>query len=305
MASRPIQILIVAAHPADTFDQAGGTVAHHVDRGDKVTCLVATTGVRSHHWRLNEEKRSEGADFDVEQRVEAAVAEKLEETRRACRILGFDDLRDLGFEDDDILVTQNKIEAIADAIREIKPDVIITHHPFETGGLKMHGTIGQCTVYAQQIANGTGRGQQPRHPVPSLYFMNPIAYMGANSLEYGATSRVDLIVDITDVIDKKVLALDEIGSQFYGGAYARKRSEMEDAHFGNKGSVAYGEAFQRLKPMVRYTLPVTDAELSVIDESIEAMMGRRSETIGGLMPLPEGARNTSEYRFTPEMYRDA
>ena len=80
---------------------------------------------------------------------------------------------------------------------------------------------------------------------------------------------------------------------------------MEDAHFGNKGSVAYGEAFQRLKPMVRYTLPVTDAELSVIDEPIEAMMGRRSETIGGLMPLPEGARNTSEYRFTPEMYKDA
>ena len=81
MASRPIQILIVAAHPADTFDQAGGTVAHHVAQGDKVTCLVATTGVRSHHWRLSEEKRSEGADFDVEQRVEAAVAENLEALR--------------------------------------------------------------------------------------------------------------------------------------------------------------------------------------------------------------------------------
>ena len=33
-------------------------------------------------------------------------------------------------------------------------------------------------------------------------------------------------------------------------------------------------------------------------------MGRRSETIGGLMPLPEGARNSSEYRFTPEMYKE-
>ena len=66
--------------------------------------------------------------------------------------------------------------------------------------------------------------------------------------------------------------------------------------------MAYGKAFQHLEPMVRYTLPVTDAELSTIDESIEAMMGRRSETIGGLMPLPEGARNSSEYRFTPEMY---
>jgi len=39
------------------------------------------------------------------------VEEKLEEVRKACRILGFEDLRDLGFEDDDILVTQDKIEA--------------------------------------------------------------------------------------------------------------------------------------------------------------------------------------------------
>jgi len=28
MASRPIHILLVAAHPADSFDMAGGTLAH-------------------------------------------------------------------------------------------------------------------------------------------------------------------------------------------------------------------------------------------------------------------------------------
>ena len=80
-------------------------MAHHVAQGDRVTCVVATTGVRSHHWQLAEEKRQHGAAFDMEAHVQAAVEEKLEETRRACRILGFDDVRDLGFEDDDILVT--------------------------------------------------------------------------------------------------------------------------------------------------------------------------------------------------------
>ena len=304
MASRPIHILIVAAHPADSFDQAGGTMAHHVAQGDQVTCVVATTGVRSHHWQLAEEKRRKGASFDIEERIQAAVEEKLEETRRACRILGFDDVRDLGFEDDDILVTQEKIEAIAEAIREVKPDIIISHHPYETGGLKMHGTIGQSTVYAWQLAHGAGRGTQQRHPVPSIYFMNPIAYVGSNSLEYASTSRVDLVVDISDVIDKKVLALDQIGSQYYGGAYSRKRAEMEDGHFGGKGYVAYGEAFQRFMPMVRYTLPVTDAELAGIDMPPEEGMGRRSEMVGGLMPLPDGMDYTSQYRFTKEMYED-
>ena len=34
--------------------------------------------------------------------------------------------------------------------------------------------------------------------------MNPTAYIGNNSLEYAGTARVDLYIDITDVIDKKV-----------------------------------------------------------------------------------------------------
>jgi len=304
MASRPIHILLVAAHPADSFDQAGGTMAHHVAQGDKVTCVIATTGVRSHHWQLAEEKRQKGESFDIEARVQAAVEEKLEETRRACRILGFDDLRDLGFEDDDILVTQDKIEAIAAMIREIRPDIIITHHPYETAGLKMHGTIGQCTIYAWQLAHGAGRGNERRHVVPTIYFMNPIAYIGSNSLEYASTARVDLYVDISDVIEQKVLALDEIGSQYYGGPYSRKRSETEDGHFGNKGSVAYAEPFQRFTPMVRYTLPVTDAELETIEESPEAGMGRRSEIVGGLMPLPQGMSFSDQYRFSKEQYED-
>ncbi|MFH1007247.1 MAG: PIG-L deacetylase family protein [Candidatus Latescibacterota bacterium] len=302
MASRPVHIMLVATHPADSFDQAGGTLAHHVAQGDRVTVVLATTGVRSHHWGLQEERRMAGAEFDVEKRVKEAVAEKLDEVRRACRILGFDDIRDLGFEDDDILVTQDKIEAIAAMIREVKPDILIAHHPYETGGLKMHGTIGQATVYAWQVAMGVGRGRQERHVVPSIYFMNPMAYMGNNSLEYASTNRADLYVDITDVIDKKVQALDAISSQYYGGAYARKRAEIEDGRHGNHACAAYAEQFQAFSPRVRYTLPITDAELDRVNEPPEAMMGRRSEMTGGLMTLPPNMAFTAEYRVPKEKY---
>ena len=304
MASRPIHIMLVATHPADSFDQAGGTLAHHVAQGDRVTIVIATTGVRSHHWKLAEEKRQAGADFDIEERVKEAVEEKLEEVRNACRILGFDDVRDLGFEDDDILLTQEKVEAIADMIREVKPDILIAHHPYESGGFKMHGTIGQATIYAWQLAQGAGRGRQLRHPVPSIYFMNPMAYVGNNSLEYAGTSRADLYIDITDVIEKKVQALDYIASQHYGGAYSRKRAEYEDGGHGNSAYVAYAEQFQRFFPMVRYTLPITDAELDGIDVSPEVGMGRRSEMVGGLLPLPPNTAFTSQYRISKEKYDD-
>ena len=304
MASRPIQILLVAAHPADSFDMAGGTLAHHVDQGDQVTAAILTTGVRSHHWELGDQRRRAGAELDVEQYVAQAVEEKLEEVRRACRILGFDDVRDLGFEDDDILVTQDKIDAIADVIRAVKPDLMITHHPFESGGFKMHGTTGQCALYAWQLASGSGRGRQERHPIPCIYFMNPTAYIGNNSLEYAGTDRADLYIDITDVIDKKVRALDEIASQYYGGPYARKRAETADGHYGNSALVAYAEQFQRFNPLVRYTLPITDAELARITEPQSAHMGRRSELLGGLMPLPENVSFTSRHRMSKEMYED-
>ena len=304
MPSRPIQILLVAAHPADSFDQAGGTLAHHVERGDKVTVAIATTGVRSHDWELKDEKIKQQGDLDVETKMKEAVAKKLEETRNACRICGFDDVRDLGFEDDDLLLDRPKVEAIADVIRDVKPDLLISHHPFETGGLKMHGTIGQATVFATQLAQGTGRGRQERHQTPVIYFMNPIAYVGSNTLEYASTARVDLYVDITDVIDKKVKALDQISSQYYGGAYSRKRGETQDGHYGNKAGVGYAEAFQRYMPMVRYTLPISDKELDQVDEPMGNMMARRSEMVPAFMPLPEGMGFSSDHRISPEKYND-
>ena len=65
-------------------------------------------------------KRTKRPEFRCRKTVEQAVEEKLEEVRGAYRILGFDDVRYLGFEDDDILLTQEKIDAIADMIRQVK-----------------------------------------------------------------------------------------------------------------------------------------------------------------------------------------
>src|SRR5262245_62050626 len=47
-SAKPLRILVIGAHPADVFDQSGGTMAHHIQRGDWVGCVVVTTGVRVH-----------------------------------------------------------------------------------------------------------------------------------------------------------------------------------------------------------------------------------------------------------------
>ncbi|MCD4669840.1 MAG: PIG-L family deacetylase [Actinomycetia bacterium] len=304
MTSRPIKLMLVATHPSDCFDQAGGTLAHHVAKGDSVTVVLATTGVRSHHNQLQDERRVAGAELDVEKRVKEAIEQKLEETRNACRILGFDDIRPLGFEDDDILVSQDKIEAVATEIRNVRPDILITHHPYEGGSFKMHATIGQCTLYAWQLAMGVGRSNETRHNVPILYFMNPMAYMGHNSLKYAGTSDVTVSIDITDVVDKKVKAMDFVSSQYYGGAYARKCAETGDGAHGQTAGVAYSEHFQSFLPMVRYTLPICERNLDFIEEPGDVVLGRRAEIVGAHMPLPPGMEFTSKYRVPKEKYDD-
>ena len=58
--SKPLRIVSIGAHPADVFDQSGGTMAHHTARGDYVACISLTHGariydtviMRRYSWRL-------------------------------------------------------------------------------------------------------------------------------------------------------------------------------------------------------------------------------------------------------------
>jgi len=52
-----LSILVVGGHPADAFDCAGGTLAHHVERSDRVTAAVLTHGARSHSMGLIDDLR--------------------------------------------------------------------------------------------------------------------------------------------------------------------------------------------------------------------------------------------------------
>ena len=63
---RPLRLLSIGAHPADVFDQSGGTMAHHSGRGDYVACIVVTHGARVHDVVISEEMshREEIPDAD-------------------------------------------------------------------------------------------------------------------------------------------------------------------------------------------------------------------------------------------------
>lgn len=112
-----MKILVVAAHPDDEVLGAGATMARHVAKGDSVAVLILGEGVTSRYDQRNQ-----------------APASKLNalkmQSRKALEALGiskvyFSDFPDNRFDSCDLL---DLVKAVEKVKREIRPEIIYTHH---------------------------------------------------------------------------------------------------------------------------------------------------------------------------------
>ena len=266
---QPLRIISIGAHPADIFDQSGGTMAHHTSRGDYVACVVLTHGARVHDAVISD------AMFHREEIPEQAELMKLmedrsdvkaEEVRAACKILGVEDM----------------VRRLARLLRELRPDVVLTHFPKENDALtNSHAITGQIVMHAISLAVSVDPGDRnPPHRAAAVYYFGTgAAAVPGNVWRSEGGFYNDVFIDITDVVDKKLAALDCLVSQGYGGAYARKRIETSDGAFGVAGGCAYAEGFISLKAETHYYLPVTEHALKVARSSDHQLIEQRSYRI--------------------------
>lgn len=277
-----LRILSIGAHPADIFDQSGGTMAHHVQRGDYVGCVVLTHGARVHDAVISDAMfhQTEVPEADELQSLMTERSDlKAEETRQACAILGVEDVTFFGADDAVLLVTEEAVRRLARLLREKRPDVVLTHFPRENDGMvNPHAVAGQIVLAALQLAGSVDPGDRnPPHKVAQVFFFGTgAAAIPRNVWNAGGGYYNDLFIDIGDVVEKKLAALDCMVSQGYGGAYARKRIETSDGAFGNAGGVAYAEAFISMNAETHYHLPVTDYALKAARASDHELIEQRS-----------------------------
>jgi LmbE family N-acetylglucosaminyl deacetylase/RimJ/RimL family protein N-acetyltransferase len=108
--------LVVAAHPDDEVLGAGATMAVLADRGCEVHALVLGEGV--------------GARFSENKRPEEEVQRLARQVRDAAAILGATphqlDLPDNRFDSLDMLDVIHAVERFKE---ELRPDLVLTHHP--------------------------------------------------------------------------------------------------------------------------------------------------------------------------------
>src|SRR3712207_1747460 len=109
---RPRRVMAVAAHPDDVEFMAGAALAHWHAQGASLHYVVVTDGT--------------SGSRDPEQTPEQLAAIRRAEQREAARIMGADDVIFLGYPDGRVEPTLDLRWEIARAIRQVRPDVIIS-----------------------------------------------------------------------------------------------------------------------------------------------------------------------------------
>jgi 4-oxalomesaconate hydratase len=227
MAEKEIRILGIGAHVADVFGRAGGTIARYIRMGHKATVVALAYGER-------------GEAQDLWQKpgmtIEKVKKIKDEEGRNAAKALGVD-IRLLDYDDNPIIMDRERLYTLIDIIREVKPQIVLTHWTDDWGNWD-HATTSEWAVKAAWSASRLGvLTKHPAHKVKEIYMFMP---SGLSDDVVGF--RPDILIDITDTIEKKKEVINCFPSQteivdYYTG--------YSPTYRGLQAGVKYAEAFVR------------------------------------------------------------
>lgn len=173
-----MNVLIVTAHPDDMEILCAGTAVRCALRGDSVTICHACTGSLGHMVMPPEE----------------LVPIRWEEAEKAAKIAGLRH-ETLGLPDLQVTERDEVVCLLASLIRDVRPDVIITHDPNDY--MPDHSDLAHLVLKSSFVAT------LPHHEhvdgecfavVSPVFFMDTVMGVGFVPEEY---------VDITDVFDTK------------------------------------------------------------------------------------------------------
>ncbi|MBQ6478116.1 MAG: PIG-L family deacetylase [Erysipelotrichaceae bacterium] len=215
-----MRILVVGAHLDDIELAAGGTLAKAVKNSHTVKVLIM-----SKSGYTNKDGRVQRSD-------ETAVKEGVE----ALNTLGITDITILDFETKDIPFRSDVVNAIDLVMSEFDPDIVFTHHPFDTH--QAHEGVAKATIAAARRRN-------------TLYFFEPIAPSGRSYVAF----RPQMYVDIEETIDLKIESLKCHRSEYnkFGGENWVEGVKCRCGFRGYEIGKKYAEAFEVLREELSFS----------------------------------------------------
>lgn len=186
-----LSVLFIGAHPDDADIQFGGTAIKYLQAGHTVNYLSVTNGDAGH--------QTEGGG--------ALAQRRRKESQAVAAFLGINYFV-LDNHDAELQATIENRKKIIRVIREVKANLIITHRPNDYhADHRNTSLLVQDAAYLICVPNVLPF-------IPRLEF-NPVIVYHQDHFQKPAPFTPEIIVDITDVIDRKIEALSFHESQIY------------------------------------------------------------------------------------------
>jgi 4-oxalomesaconate hydratase len=234
--NRSRTLLVVGAHAADFVWRAAGIIAVVTKHGGRARVVALTYGERGESGELWK---------DPNQTVENVKRIRHEEATRAADILGATfHCFDLG--DYPLQIDAQVLERLTKLIRELAPDVIITHtdrDPFNPD----HPLASAAVQRASTLASGSGVASGFSTIKPAELFL----FEPHQPEHCGFVPTT--FVDISAVFPLKQQAMEAMASQSYLHQYQTEIAKYRANHarrISGRTDIQYAEAFQRVTPHV-------------------------------------------------------
>jgi 4-oxalomesaconate hydratase len=228
--------LVVTAHPGDFVWRAGGAIALHAAKGYRVKIACLSFGARG---------ESQFAWKKGGLSLEEVKAQRKDEAERAAAILGAEiEFFDAG--DYPLRATDAMLERLIDINRETNPAFILTHSledPYNADHPEAARLAQEARIVAQAM------GHKPRadysYTAPPVFLFEPHQPEMCNF-------KPNVILNIDEVWERKVEAFHVLAAQKHLWDYYTRVALQRGVQGGrNSGkAMTYGEAYQRLFPMV-------------------------------------------------------
>ncbi len=234
------KMLVVSAHAADYVWRAGGTIAKYIKNGADVHLVILSFG-----------GRGESNDLwkQPDATAESVKAIRKAETEAAAEILGLKNIEFWDLQDYPIQTDDSLDERLVRKIREVRPDIILTHDRMGADVLNPdHNHVSQWVYRCSIMANSAGVRLE------GLAHTKQMRLYGFEPHQTELSKFVPgSFVDITETYEQKVAAMKCFKAQKHLVQYYTDRAFLRGNHArrisGNQ-SYQYAECFSNFFPVV-------------------------------------------------------